>query len=307
MQVVGHLALVMRILEALLEIGHHFDHLDVRAAVLGPLEAGQRGRDHAVGVAAGGGDDVRGEGGVVAAAVLHVQNQCQVQHAGFQVGVGLVGPQHAQKVLRGGKAVIRAVDIEAFVTLIVVVAVVAIYRQQRKHGDQHQTLPQHIGQRHVAHVVIIAGQREHAAAQGVHHVAAGGLHDDVAHEVGGKRAAIRQRALKKGQFLTGGQLAKEQQVSDFLKAEAVLPGLCAHQVRDVVPAVEKAALAGNGFAVDLLVADNLRDIGQAGQHAPALLIAQAALYAIGLIQLRIDRTVVGQELGVRVRIRFQPV
>ena len=50
-----------------------------------------------------------------------------------------------------------------------------------------------------------------------------------------------------------------------------------------------------------------RAVSPAGQHAPALLIAQAALYAIGLIQLRIDRTVVGQELGVRVRIRFQPV
>src|SRR5699024_4353614 len=110
-------------------------------------------------------------------------NQCQVQHTGFQVGVGLVGPQHAQKVLRGGKAVIRTVDIEAFVTLIVVVAVVAVDRQQREHGDEHQALTQHIGQRHVAYVVIVAGQSEHASAQRVHHVAAGGLHDHVAHEV----------------------------------------------------------------------------------------------------------------------------
>ena len=48
---------------------------------------------------------IRDRGGVVAAAVFHVQQQCNIQYVCFQVGVLLVGAQHLQQVFGGGKSV----------------------------------------------------------------------------------------------------------------------------------------------------------------------------------------------------------
>ena len=76
----------------------------VRAAVAGALE-GEDGRGNGrVGVGGGGGYDVRGEGGVVTAAVLGVEHQAEVEQLGFERGVGRVLAHHHQDVLGGRSA-----------------------------------------------------------------------------------------------------------------------------------------------------------------------------------------------------------
>ena len=83
-QIGAHLVIVLPVAHLPLDLVKHMHHLDVGAAVLGPLQAAQRRRNGGVGVGAGGGDDMGGKGGVVAAAVLCVEHQCHVQHPGFR-------------------------------------------------------------------------------------------------------------------------------------------------------------------------------------------------------------------------------
>ena len=69
----------------------------------------------------------------VAAAVLHVQEQSDVQHVGFQVGVLAVGAQHLQQVFGGGQFGFGAVNVHAAVALVIMVGMVAVNRQ---HGGK---------------------------------------------------------------------------------------------------------------------------------------------------------------------------
>ena len=187
-------------------IVHHLHDLDVGAAVLGAFQAAKRRGHHRVGVRPGGGHYAGGEGGVVAAAVLHVQQQRDVQHVGFQVGVLPVGAQHLEQVFGGGKLRPGTVDVHAAVALIIMVGMVAVDRQHGEHADELDALFQLGLQVGFADVVVIAGQREHAAGQRVHQVLAGRFHDDVPHKVGGQVPAFDQALLESFQLLLIGQV-----------------------------------------------------------------------------------------------------
>ena len=82
----------------LFDVVHHGHDLAVGAAVAGALQGGHGRHDGGVGVRAGGGDHVVGEGGVVAAAVVCVQHQGNVQRPGLQFRIAAVLPQHPQEV-----------------------------------------------------------------------------------------------------------------------------------------------------------------------------------------------------------------
>ena len=71
--------------------------------------------------------------------------QRHVQHAGFQRGVLHIRAQHPQKILCGGKAGIRAVDIHTGVFFVVVIGVVAVHRQHGEDACQLDALAQHVG------------------------------------------------------------------------------------------------------------------------------------------------------------------
>ena len=137
-----------------------------------------------------------GKGGVVAAAVVRVEDEGNVQHPGLQLGVGAVRPQNAQDVLRRGELGVRLVDEQALAVVIVAVGLVAVHRQQGEQRNQLHGLPQHVGDGNIFRVLVIGIEGEHAAGQGVHHVAAGGLHDDVPHKAGGQ-GAVKGKSSQK--------------------------------------------------------------------------------------------------------------
>ena len=74
-----------------------------------------------------------------------------------------------------------------------------------------------------------------------------------------------------------GQRSGEQEVRDLLVAEAAL-GLCrVHEVIDLVAAQGEVAPIGRDHAVNLVVAVDARDGGEADEHAGTIGVAQAAL------------------------------
>ena len=211
-----------------------------------------------------------GKGGVVAAAVVRVEDEGNVQHPGLQLGVGAVRPQNAQDVLRRGELGVRLVDEQALAVVIVAVGLVAVHRQQGEQGDQLHGLPQHVGDGNIFRVLVIGIEGEHAAGQGVHHVAAGGLHDDVPHKAGGQGAVKGQKLAEGLKVFLVGQLAKEQQVGGALVAEVVPGQLAAHQLLHAVAAVVELALAGDALAVHGFAGDDFGNVGKAGEHALAV-------------------------------------
>ena len=100
-QVVADLALVLPVLDVLLDLLELLDNAQVRAAVTRALERGDRRRDSGIGVRAGGGGDAHGKGRVIAAAVLCVQDEAAVEQLGLVVGELAVRADQMQNVLRG--------------------------------------------------------------------------------------------------------------------------------------------------------------------------------------------------------------
>ena len=98
------LVLVGPVLHAGLDVLKHPHHFDVGAAVLGTFEGGQRCGHTGVGVGSRGGDHMGGKGGVVAAAVLRVEHEADIQNVGLPEGVGGVGAEQREDVLRCGRA-----------------------------------------------------------------------------------------------------------------------------------------------------------------------------------------------------------
>ena len=134
---------------------------------------------------------MRGEGGVVAAAVFGVQDEAQVEHLRFQLGVSAVLAQHIQDIFRGGKVLSRLVDEERGVRMVVLVRLLRIDGEQGELGDELQGLAQNVAFGDVVRFRVVRIEGKHAAGEHIHHVFRGGFHDDVPHEGGGKGAEIR--------------------------------------------------------------------------------------------------------------------
>ena len=255
--------------------------------MLGALQAGKRRCNDRVGIRPRRSDHAGGESGVIAAAVLHVQQKSNIQNMGFQRGILLVGAQHLQQVFCRRKLRPRAVDVHAAVIQVVIIGMVAIHRQHGEDADQLDALL-HLGlQAVIPHRIIIRSQGQHAAGQAVHQILAGGFHDNVPHKVAGQGAAFGQAVGKFMQLLFIGQIAKQQQVGNFLKAIA-LAAQTTDQVIHVIPAVPQLAIAGGFNAVTHFKRINAGNIGNPGQHTVAVLIAQAALYTELIKQVRIN-------------------
>ena len=104
-----------------------------------------------------------------------------------------------------------------------------------------------------------------------------------------------QQLAELGVLLLRGQGAEQQQPDDLLKHEAVMGVGLGGQRVNVDAAVDQAARNGHDGAVLLLIiADNVGNVRDAGQHAGAVQIAQAALDAHLIRQMRVKGGVVFQ-------------
>ncbi len=218
-----------------------------------------------------------GKGGVVAAAVLSVQHQRQVQQLGFEGRVLAVVAQHVEEIFGGGEFRARGVNHQTAPAVIINVGVIAIDRQQRERGNQLQRLPQHIGDGDILGAIIEDIHGQNTLRHGVHHIATGQLEDGIVHEI------IRQRPCRAdtgdiiGQLIGGRQLPEKQQVADFLESVAAIRQETGDEVIHVQSAINQMSGAG---VIPFGMGLHLADLRQAGQYALAVEIAQPALHVI---------------------------
>ena len=135
--------------------------------------------------------------------------------------------------------------------------------------------------------VVVGVQAQHAALQLVHNIGRGGVHG--VHKTVRQGAGFCQDLAEIVQLLPGGQATEQKQPDHFLKHEAVVAVSLVHDLVDVDAPVDQ--LAGGGDHMTLLilfVAHNVTDVGQTGQHAGAIRVAQAALDPQPLAGLRVD-------------------
>ncbi len=284
-EVAPHLLLAVGVLDMALDVVHHVHDLQVRAAVLGSLEGRHRCCDDGVGVGSRRGGHAGGERRIVPSAVLHVQNERQIQDGCLQVRVGLVRPEHAQDVLRGGQVGVRAVDVHALVVDVVVVRVVAVHREHGEHADQVDALPEDVLGGVVQRFLVIRGEEQDAPGNGVHDVLVRRLHDDVPGERDGQPPLLGEVLPELLQLGLVRQVSEQQEVRALLEAEALVEE-SAGQVLDVVAPVAELPLAGHLDPVDHLGPVDLRYAGQTDHDPAPFAVAESLLDVVPLIELR---------------------
>ena len=285
--------------DILFHVFEHLNYLDVRTAVLGPFQAGQRRRHGRIGVGARRSNHMHGEGRVVAAAVLGVQHQRQIQDSGLQLGIFAIRAQDVQQVFSGGKLGHGVVDEQAFVQHIVAVRLITVYREHGEQRNELQALAQYILGAVVRGPGVVAVQRQHTAGQRIHHVGVGRLEDDVAHEIRGQRAVARQQLLKIIQLCLIRQRAKQKQINGFLKAVPLFADKSRYDLLHIHAAVKQLAFAGHLFAVYHFAGLYFTDLCQACVHAVAVQVAQAAVDSVLHIHFRLDDIVRKAQLRQR--------
>ena len=143
---------------------------EVRAAVAEALQRGDSRRDSRIGVCAGGGDDVGGEGRVVAAAVLGVDNERDIENIGFKRGELPVGAQHIKDILGGGVFGLRVAYEKALMQLEVFVGAVSVHGNEGHFGYYLYRLAQDVLGGDILRILVVGIKREYAFLERVHNV-----------------------------------------------------------------------------------------------------------------------------------------
>ena len=279
-QVIGYLPLVGVVDDRVHQVLVHARDLDVGAAVLGALERADAPGVRGVGVGAARGEHARRERGVVAAAVLGVQHEHDVEHARLLRRPLHVVTEHVEHRLGSGQAGQRRVDVHCRRRVLVLAR-----GQVREHGDAGQAAQHLHGDLHLVLGVDDVGfggavhrvEHEHRAGHHVHDVFGREVHDEVVDEAA-RQVAVRVDRRAEALELGGRrQVAREQKVCDFLVAGTPFGNCPVHQVLDVVAANRQASLVGNLHAFVGEVAVYVRNGGDAGDDARAVCVSQAAL------------------------------
>ena len=96
-----------------------------------------------------------GKGGIVSAAVFHMEHQSNIQNAGFKFGEAAVRAKNVENIFRSGELRLRCMDKKAISVMIMAVGLISVDRQKREETDQLKTLTQYIGNGNVICSVII--------------------------------------------------------------------------------------------------------------------------------------------------------
>ena len=220
-QIRTNLVLVFPIAHVLANIVHHFGCLDVRTAMAWALERCHCRSERGIRIRARRRNNTRGERGVVAAAVLHMQDKRRVQNLRFNRGKRHIGAQHAQQVFRRGKILVGAVDVHAIVIDVMVVSVIRVRRQQGHARNQLNALADYVFHTRIHSALIISGKRQQASRNGVHNVARRHVHNGVAHEKRRKLTTARNNFLEALFLFIRGKFARKKKVRNALEPQLV--------------------------------------------------------------------------------------
>ena len=303
-QHLAHFAVILRVLhigQDVIQLVHNFQ---VGTAVLGAFQGTDGRRDGCVCIGAGGGQHTGGKGGAVAAAVVCVNQQAQIQQACFLVGELLVCTVGAQNVLRSALPGDGVMEVHAFVVIHTALELVGVHHHGGQLGNQVDALGQDVGQAQIIGVLVIAVHRKHAARHLIHNVGGGRVHDHVVRKALGQFAVLINQLAEPGILFLGGQCAKQQQPHHFLKHEAVVLVGFGGQSVNINAAVNQAARNGaDGAFGQLFVTNNAGNIGNARQNTGAVRVAQTALNAkavrnVGVKMLVVRNILIAQKFNI---------
>ena len=193
-----------------------------------------------------------------------------------------------QDVLRRRALGVGIVQIHGVAVKIAPLGLIRMRNNHRKLGNQAHGLAHKVFERGIVRVGVVAIQGQRRACQLVHQVSAGRAHDHVLGEVVGQLACNADGLPEIVELLCSGQFAGEQQERGFAISEAVFGFETVQQVVDINPAIGQAALDWFALALVYQVAVYIAQAGDAGEHAGAVRIPQAALDAVAAEQLGTD-------------------
>ena len=144
-QELADLVVVGRVLDIFQNVIQLVHDLQVRAAVLGAFQRADGRADGRIGVRAGAGQHAAGEGRAVAAAVVRVDEQAEVEQTRFLVGELLVGAVGAQNMLRRALALGGQVEVHAGPVIDAALDLVGVHHHRGQLGNQVDALAQDVG------------------------------------------------------------------------------------------------------------------------------------------------------------------
>ena len=165
---------------------------------------------------------------------------------------------------------------------------IRIYRKHGEYGNKLQALTEHVGDRDIIGRIVIGIEREHATGENIHHITAGGLHNNVANEAGRQRAVCAELRRESRELLLCGKGAEKKEIYALLKAVALILIKALGKVLYVDAAIAKLAWDIGINSVYQLMGNDLGDLREAREDAAALKVAKAALYVMLSIHLRLD-------------------
>jgi len=227
-----------------------------------------------------------------------VQDEGEVQNAGFKAWKRRIGTEHIEDVLGYWQALQGRMNYEALVVMVMGVWFVPVNRKQGKLGDKADRLPQNILDWNVIGVVVIGVEGQDAFREGIHHVFARDVHDRVTDEMLGQGCVFFQQAGKFLVFLPVRQVPEQKEEARLFKAETFVVPEAFDYLFHVYAPVVKLAFARHVVAVFDWMGDNLGDFGQAHEHALPAYVPQPALYVVFQVELVVDHVLFAQKLSV---------
>ena len=131
-------------------------------------------------------------------------------------------------------------------------------------------------------------QQQNRALEHVHDVRRRLVHDHGRREAVRQLAVVVKRADEVAQLVFGGQLPHEQQVGNLLECEPAVQRSLPQEVFDVVAAEREHAFVRTLVAFGKNVAVHVRNVGDAGDDAGTVRVAQPALHSVVLVERRVD-------------------
>jgi len=208
-QVRGDLLVVAAVLHGGLHPLEHLHNLDVRTAVARPLQTADGRGNGRVGIRPRRGEHTAGERGIVAAAMLGVQNQADVQQLRLLAGEAAVEAHRGKDVFGKRHPVDRRMKKQALVVVIALFHLIGVDHNRRNARNQFNGLPDDVFQRHILRQLVVAVQRQHAAGQLIHNIRRRRLDDHILDKALRQLAVLLQQAREAGKLLRRRQIAEQ--------------------------------------------------------------------------------------------------